>query len=174
MLNKPTKIIVHHTGGTDNYPLADTSHHTVDVVRQWHLSKGWDDIGYHWFIEKDGATKQGRKEDLHGAHCKGHNVTSIGVCVAGNFDATLPTKAQEKALTKLLKEIMERHDIPYSEVYPHRKFANKTCYGNKLDDQWASMLVKPKAAEPESCKGIHDENKNLRAVISELIRLFFK
>ena len=174
MLNNPTKIIVHHTGGTDKYPLADTSHHTFEQVRQWHLSKGWDDIGYHWFIDNKGKVSKGRNEAMHGAHCKGHNITSIGVCLAGNFDATHPTKAQEKALTKLLKEIMERYDIAYSEIYPHRKFSNKTCYGNNLDDQWASMLVKPKAAEPESCKGIHDENTQLKGVISDLIRLIFK
>jgi len=134
--NYPTKIIVHHTGGTDKYPLADTSHHTFEQVRQWYLSKGWDDIGYHWFIDKKGKVSQGRPEEMHGAHTKNHNTTSIGVCLAGNFDATDPTEAQKKALAGLLSEIMGRWDIPYSEIYPHRKFANKTCYGNRLDDQW--------------------------------------
>jgi hypothetical protein len=111
---------------------------------------------------------------MHGAHTKGHNTTSIGVCLAGNFDATLPTKAQEKALTGLLKEIMERWDIQYSEIYPHRKFANKTCYGNKLDDQWASMLVKPKEAEPVSCEGLYDKMTEQEATISMLIELIKK
>ena len=170
MLNKPDKIIVHHTGGTDRYPLMDTSHHTAEQVRQWHLSKGWDDIGYHWFIEKGGEIQAGRDEKMHGAHTRGHNTKSIGICLAGNFDATMPTQAQEDSLTWLLKEVMERWDIDYSEIYPHRKFANKTCYGKKLDDQWASMLVKPEAAAPSTCKGEYDKEE-IVGTLKKIIKL---
>jgi len=38
-------------------------------------------------------------------------------------------------------EIMKRYNIPASEIYPHRKFAKKTCYGNRLSDTWASELM---------------------------------
>ena len=55
-LNIPEYIIVHHTGGTDDNPLADTSHHTFEIVDAYHKSLGWDGIGYNWFIEKDGKT----------------------------------------------------------------------------------------------------------------------
>lgn len=174
MLNKPTKIIVHHTGGTDAYPLMDTSHHTFETVRGWHLSKGWDDIGYHWYIEKDGSVHEGRVETMHGAHTVGQNTKSVGVCVAGNFDATLPTPAQVDALTELLKEIMERWNIPYSEIYPHRKFANKTCYGNKLTDNWASLLVKPETALPSTCNGLHDKIEQQQSLINTLTGILKK
>lgn len=174
MKNLPNKIIVHHTGGTDKYPLMDTSHHTFDDVRAWHLSKGWDDIGYHWFIEEDGKVTAGRPETMHGAHCKGHNTKSVGVCLAGNFDTTMPTYAQTKALIKVLSGIMERWDIPYAEIYPHRKFANKSCCGNKLPDNWASMLMKPGLASPTTCNGLHDKVAEQDRKIKALVRLLRK
>lgn len=147
-INTPDKLIVHHTGGTDANPLADTSHHTFEIVDAYH--KGlWGFrstlghyIGYHYFIEKDGKVTQGRADNEEGAHTLGQNTKSIGICLAGNFDATLPTEAQIKALTKLLKELSVKYNIPASNIFPHRKFANKTCYGSKLANDWAANLVK--------------------------------
>lgn len=138
--NNPTKIIVHHTGGTDKYPLADTSHHTAEIMESWHLSKGWDGLGYHFVIHKDGEVWRGRPEHIGGAHTVGHNSTSLGICLSGNFDATLPTKEQEASLKKLLLELTAKYKI--TEIVPHRKYANKTCYGMKLGDTWAADLIK--------------------------------
>lgn len=154
--NFPDKIIVHHTGGTDKDPLADTSHHTAAIVRDWHVNGlGWSDIGYHWFIEKDGKIVQGRDEKLQGAHAIGENTRSVGICLAGNFDATLPTDAQKKSLAHLLEEVMGRYSLKASDIYPHRVFASKTCYGNKLSDTWARDLIAPQVEEPKqepTCK----------------------
>jgi N-acetylmuramoyl-L-alanine amidase len=140
-VNKPEYIIVHHTGGTDANPLADTSEHTRDMVDAYHKSKGWEMIGYHWFIEKSGLRKAGRAENYHGAHTLGYNEKSIGICLAGNFDATLPTEEQINSLRLLLSDIRARYPIPIDKILPHRKFAVKTCYGNKLPDDWAQKLV---------------------------------
>jgi len=103
--NNPKGFATHHTGGIDSDPLADTSHHTAEGVRRWHLTKtetksSWDDIGYHVIFEKeseqypDGRVVLGRPFDHHGAHVQARNFDSIGGCFAGNFDATLPTEKQ--------------------------------------------------------------------------------
>lgn len=139
--NKPEKIIVHHSGGTDANPLADTSEHTAKGIELWHVGKGWDGLGYHYVIHKDGAIWAGRPEHRNGAHTVNHNSTSIGICLTGNFDATLPTRAQEESLKWLIKDVAQRNKIALTEIFPHRKFANKTCYGNKLSDTWARDLV---------------------------------
>jgi len=139
--NKPEYIIVHHTGGTDKYPLADTAHHTAEIIEGWHLSKGWDGIGYHYVIHKDGQVWKGRPESYHGAHARGYNQKSIGIVLSGNFDATLPTDAQTKSLRKLLIDVSEQYGIPSDKVIPHRHVANKTCYGKNLSDEWARDLV---------------------------------
>ena len=143
MVNKPEFLIVHHTGGTNADPLADTSHHTFEMVKQYHLSLGWEDIGYHYFIDKTGKLSAGRAENYHGAHTVGYNTKSLGICLAGNFDATLPTVGQIVTLTELLKTLKEKYNISLNNIVPHRKFANKTCYGRKLANNWATSLLTP-------------------------------
>lgn len=163
--NFPKMIIVHHSGGTDANPLIDTSKHTLEIIRESHKARGFYDpvsgesVGYHWIIEKDGKVRQGRPEIRNGAHTVGHNTDSVGICVTGNFDAFMPTEAQIRSLKKLIGEVMARYNIPASEIYPHRKFAAKTCYGMKLTDTWASeLMVTPKQLknDPSIVLGEHD------------------
>ena len=139
--NIPEYLIVHHSGGTDANPLEDTSHHTANIMESYHLSKGWEGLGYHYVIHKNGDIWKGRPEHYHAAHTVGYNNKSIGICLAGNFDATLPTKEQEKSLTTLLKELQTKYNIPSDKIVPHRKFATKSCFGNKLKDDWARNLL---------------------------------
>ena len=155
--NNPKYIVVHHTGGTNADPLADTSHHTRDTIRNWHVNGlGWTDIGYHWVIEKTGKTVAGRPEHLRGAHCRAVNSTSIGVCVTGNFDSTMPTNEQVQALGTLLCDLMEKYDIPINKIKPHRFWDIKTCYGNKLSDKWAQDVAR---LELEKRNKTNTENK---------------
>ena len=146
-MNKPIYLIVHHSGGTDANPLADTSNHTFEIINEYHKQK-WNFksslgyyIGYHYFIDKNGNVTQGRADTDEGAHTKGYNAKSIGICLAGNFDATLPTPAQIEALKALLLRLSNKYGITNENIVPHRKFANKTCYGRKLSDDWARNLV---------------------------------
>lgn len=164
MLNVPEFLIVHHTGGTDADPLADTSHHTFEVVKAWHLAKGWEDIGYHYFIDKTGKLTAGRAENYHGAHALGYNTKSLGVCLAGNFDKTLPTQEQINTLKKLLSELRVKYNVSLENIVPHRKFANKTCYGTKLPDTWARSMVSVKPTKQDALNKVEE----LRKLISEL------
>lgn len=146
-MNKPQYLIVHHTGGTDADPRADTSNQKFEVVDDWHRQK-WNFksslghyIGYQYFIDKTGKVTQGRADTEEGAHTIGKNNSSIGICLAGNFDVTKPTQAQIDALKALLKEKMAQFNIPLANVVPHRTFAVKTCYGSLLSDSWARDLL---------------------------------
>lgn len=136
--NNPQEIIIHHTGGTDSNILADTSHHGFELVKSFHKSKGWDTIGYHYFIEKDGDIWQGRPDNMSGAHCIGKNKTSIGICLAGNFDFSKPTQAQLESLKALVGQIKAKYGI--SKVEGHRKYATKTCPGKNFTDEMIKAL----------------------------------
>lgn len=155
--NFPEMIILHHSGGTDANPLADTSSHTADMIEQWHMAKGWEGIGYTYVIEKDGTIAKGRPETYHGAHTVNYNSKSIGICMSGNFDATYPTKAQEESFKTLYKDISKRYKN--LKVYPHRKFANKTCFGKKLKDDYGQKLADVSMIQPE----IKDDTKEALA-----------
>lgn len=137
--NYPELLIIHHGGGTNAQPLLDTSNQTAQIYEAYHLSKGWDGLGYQYVIHKNGDIWKGRPEHRNGAHTVGYNEKSIGICLTGNFDATMPTAQQIVSLTNLMKDVMTRYTI--KDIVPHRKFANKTCYGKNLSDTWAKNLI---------------------------------
>ncbi len=150
--NFPEYIIVHHSGGTDQNPLEDTSNHTAKIMEDYHLSKGWEGLGYQYVIHKNGDVWAGRPETYHGAHTVDYNKKSIGICLAGNFDATLPTPEQIKSLTDLMNTIKVKYNIALDKIVPHRTFANKTCYGLKLPDDWARKLLQTPPISREDIK----------------------
>lgn len=152
----PKYIIVHHSGGTDANPLQDSSNYTIEECNQDHkirfgmLSSLGYYVGYNYFIDKEGDITQTRTDTEEGAHTIGYNNHpgdpaehhAIGICLAGNFDATLPTQAQINTLKDFLEEKVALYSIPLEHIVPHRTFAHKTCYGNLLSDTWASDLLK--------------------------------
>lgn len=105
--------------------------YTVNDIREWHKKRGFNDIGYHYVIYRDGSIHEGRNVDLVGAHCTNHNSYSIGVCYIGGcrLDGHTPkdtrTDKQKESLLKLLRELKRRY--PFATIHGHREFANKAC-----------------------------------------------
>lgn len=105
--------------------------YTVDTIKQWHLQRGFNDIGYHYVIYRDGSIHNGRKEEIAGAHCTGHNAKSIGICYIGGMDSSnkkpkdTRTSSQKESLLKLIKELKTKY--PKAKVYSHNKYAAKAC-----------------------------------------------
>lgn len=64
---------------------------TMDIgaqeIRQWHTRRGWYDIGYHFVIRRNGAIELGRPVIRPGAHARGYNDHSIGICLIGGLGA---------------------------------------------------------------------------------------
>lgn len=140
MRNEPIKIILHHDGVSRSGP-------SFDIVNHFHQSKEFPlsslgfYVGYHYWIEKDGSTRQARADEDIGAHTVGQNNISIGIGLAGNFDVEQPTNEQISSLGKLLSELVTFHKIEKDHIYPHRKFAEKTCFGSKLPDNWGVLVL---------------------------------
>lgn len=132
------KEIIVHCSAT-----AEGKDFTVAQIRQWHLQRGFTDIGYHYVIYRDGSVHVGRSEEVSGAHCTGHNTISIGVCYIGGCasDGKTPkdtrTAAQKAALVKLLKELKVKY--PNARIYPHYKFANKACPSFNAEKEYSSL-----------------------------------
>jgi N-acetylmuramoyl-L-alanine amidase len=142
MENSPSRIIWHHTADSSNG-------FQSGKVNLYHKSKSFPISslgfygGYHYLVEKDGSIFQYRKETDEGAHTIGFNLSSIGVCMSGNFDIEYPTAAQRSAFAALLSGIMDRWKIPVGNIDPHRAYANKSCPGQLLPDNWAVFAVAP-------------------------------
>ena len=104
---------------------------TIADIDRWHRQRGFTKIGYHYVIYRDGTIHVGRNESEVGAHCLGHNQTSIGICYIGGLssDGKTPkdtrTDAQKKALTTLLQALKKKY--PSASIHGHRDFAKKAC-----------------------------------------------
>ena len=120
-----TKIIVHCSATREGQDI------DADTIDRWQKARGWSGIGYHYVIRLDGKIEYGRMLDKIGAHCKGHNSKSIGVCYIGGVaeDGKTPkdtrTEKQKETLVTLLKVLKRAH--PKAQIHGHRDFANKAC-----------------------------------------------
>lgn len=95
----------------------------VAMINEWHLARGFDMIGYHWFITKSGDIQAGRRLSQMGAHCDGYNHCSIGICLAGK---TSFEPAQFESLRNLLD--LMHDEFPTATLHGHREFnEQKTC-----------------------------------------------
>lgn len=117
--------------------------YSVDTIRQWHLQRGFSDIGYHYVIYRDGSIHIGRDESIIGAHCTGHNANSIGVCYIGGCasDGKTPkdtrTAQQKQSLVKLLKELKTKY--PQASIHGHRDFSSKACPSFDATKEYSSI-----------------------------------
>ena len=117
--------------------------YNVDTIRQWHLQRGFSDIGYHYVIYRDGSIHIGRDESIIGAHCTGHNTNSIGVCYIGGCasDGKTPkdtrTTEQKQSLVKLLKELKTKY--PQASIHGHRDFSSKACPSFDATKEYSSI-----------------------------------
>lgn len=103
---------------------------TVAEIDKWHRARGFRGIGYHYVIYLDGSVHRGRDESATGAHCKGFNTNSIGVCYVGGLDSKgnpsdTRTPQQRKALKELVETLLSRY--PEATVHGHYEFAAKAC-----------------------------------------------
>lgn len=130
MENKPQYIIVHHTGGMND---------TFESVKAYHISKGWGNIGYHVFIERNGTMRYGREDNEVGTHCiaDGMNFKSIGICLSGNFEIEQPTQKQLDTLEEEIAFYRNEFNIPEQNILGHGKVkgANTLCPGKNLQVQ---------------------------------------
>lgn len=102
-----------------------------DCRRDHIRHRGFNDIGYHFYLTRDGEIHRGRSPEKVGAHCLNHNRHSIGICYEGGLDTegrpadtrTLEQKASLLALLRELKRVFPRALI----VGHHDLNPVKTC-----------------------------------------------
>ena len=137
-----TGIVIH---GAWTKPGVDSD---VKEIRSWHRDRGFSDIGYHYVIRRDGTLEEGRPIEKAGAHVKGHNQDTIGVCLVGGRDDEGQhtrgleefakqevlwefnyTMAQMETLRTIVKKLQAEHRV--ADVRGHRDYpgVTKRCPG---------------------------------------------
>ncbi|WP_066638559.1 N-acetylmuramoyl-L-alanine amidase [Desulfolucanica intricata] len=117
-------LILHHTGAEEK---------NTDQIRRYHLGLGWQDIGYHFVIEREGSAVPGRALTLPGAHCLagGMNRRGIGIALIGDLTKHPPLPGQTEALIELLARLVKEYNIPVENILGHREVpgAETLCPG---------------------------------------------
>ena len=136
---KVIKYLIVHCSATP-----ETMDIGVEEIRRWHRQRGWLDVGYHKIIRRDGTVEDGRPITAPGAHARGFNHVSIGICLIGGVESDVKkpeanyTHAQWDALEALIRDLLVMH--PDAEVLGHRDLpkVNKDCPSFSVREWWAS------------------------------------
>lgn len=112
-------IVIHCTDSPDDL---DIGRKEID---KWHKDRGWSGIGYHFVVRRSGVIEVGRLLDVTGAHVRGHNRGSIGICWVGR---DRPTVKQYKSLLELATALTRLYKLPWDTVFGHTELdPMKTC-----------------------------------------------
>lgn len=122
--------------------------YSVETIRKWHTDpkpkgRGWRDIGYHYVIHLDGSVSQGRPLDQSGAHTKGHNADTVGICYIGGIDKEgkpndTMTPEQNKAFRMLVLSLRTLFNASMT-IHGHNEFSNKACPSFTVKEKFADM-----------------------------------
>lgn len=108
MPRKIDTLIIHHSAGISG---------DVETFRKLHISRGYNDIGYHAVILRDGTVQPGRPEEKDGAGVWGNNHNKLHVCLIGQFAKSEagytgpPTEAQYRSLGLWLSNRIRKYDV---------------------------------------------------------------
>lgn len=118
---KKTHIIIHES---------DSSWGSAEEIHKWHLERGWSQIGYNLVILNgqlksksaynelyDGFIEHGRMYHIAGAHARGYNKQSIGICLIGKHGSF--SESQMSALINKVVELVKVYQIPVENVLGH-------------------------------------------------------
>ena len=138
-MRKIDKIIVHCSATRKG------KHFDVEEIRRWHVEgRGWKDIGYHYLIYIDGSIHNGIELNVQGAHVRGENKNSVGICYIGGMDKEgfLPedtrTTEQEVSLEILIKMLMCSYEG--ATLHGHNEFSNKACPSFIVEDEYKDII----------------------------------
>ena len=128
MLPREIKLLVIHCSATR----CNVSF-TPEQLEQCHRQRGFSGIGYHFYITRDGVVHPCRPLAEPGAHAKGFNLHSIGICYEGGLDEKgtpkdTRTRLQRAALYDLI--LILKQTFPQARVLGHYQLSadiHKAC-----------------------------------------------
>lgn len=124
------KIIIH---------CSDSDWGDAPEIDRWHKERGWDSIGYHYVItngrlessstyteDDDGIVQEGRNVEISGAHAKGYNSTSVGICLIGKHHFT--GRQLYRGLPTIVDLLLNKYKLTPDSVFGHTELdPHKTC-----------------------------------------------
>jgi hypothetical protein len=127
-------ITFHHSGDPKPFAATDyvaTAQH-LEYVREYHRSRNFQDIGYHFAIDRAGRVWQLRSLAYQGQHVRYNNEHNIGIVVLGNFDLQGMTQAQKDRIKIFGAVVRKQYGLPISRVYTHQEIVSTVCPGHDM------------------------------------------
>lgn len=143
---RKTEYLILHTSAS--------AYGDVPLIREWHIARGFTDVGYHFVIEngyptasvyktrqplveRNGLVTIGRPLTVNGAHAYGYNSKSVGVCMIGRNG--MYTVEQIDSAIALVAGLQVLYSVPTAKVIGHYetwsgKVQGKTCPQYEMDD----------------------------------------
>lgn len=118
---------------------------STEEIRKWHVEgNSWSDIGYHFVIELSGDLKIGRPLERIGAHVRGQNRGSIGVCYVGGMNRAMSAaedtmnRGQEATFRNLMVAL--RASWGELSLHGHNEFSSKECPSFDVQEKFCDIL----------------------------------
>lgn len=144
---KPQKIICHHSLTKDSGSVS------WGAIRKYHTQvMKWAGIGYHVGVElvlSGGEVNyeilMGRVWDRSGAHMRGQNHNSLGICFVGNYDVIPPPKKMLITGARVIALWLRLFNLSLDDVYSHHHFnIYKSCPGIYFDMEYLKTCIRGK------------------------------
>ena len=126
----------------------ESQDYTPEQLKHDHLQRGFIDVGYHFYIRKDGTTTQHRRLNEVGAHCRPFNRCSIGICYEGGLDAKGKPKDTRtlKQRASLIGLLLDLHrQFPKAVIRGHNEMPGaspRECPSFRPSTEYAYMIKK--------------------------------
>jgi hypothetical protein len=158
---------VHHTVNTNSYSRSEALDLVLGICRYHRNTRGWDDIGYNFLVDRFGRIYKGRAggsgNPVVGAHAEGFNSQSTGVAALGTHESSPLSSDGVSATARLLHWKLGYHGVPVTgrttlisgggetNRYPkgtevslkrisgHRDVSPTSCPGQRLYDQLGAI-----------------------------------
>jgi murein L,D-transpeptidase YcbB/YkuD len=101
----------------------------AETMDKWHKERGWREIGYHLFIQKDGTMQLGRDWNQVPAAQRMHNEESLAICLHG-LDKNKFTASQLRVFVDFCKRLDEeffKQKSYHMRFRGHCEVAAKLC-----------------------------------------------
>jgi len=133
-MNGVFRITFHHSGDPKPFTttdFAETAQH-LEYVRAYHRSRNFQDIGYHYAIDRAGRVWELRPWKYQGQHVRYNNEHNLGVVVLGNFERQTMSQAQKDKVKLFGALLRKQFNLPVSKIYTHQEIVSTECPGKAM------------------------------------------
>lgn len=146
------RVAIHHTVTKDH------GAETVRQIQNLHMDdRGWNDIGYNFLYSPNlNSFYVGRGGYAIGAHAGGHNATTLGLAILGDFRTDRLDEKTINSVSEFLRWCahIQGYITPTAKVVGHRDLSATACPGPNIEGSflklWETELSKAMPTEEDS------------------------